>query len=355
MGLPGANLALDLVPAAVLFHDVDGRVVSANRAAARLFGRSREELAGLAPGELLGPDAPAYVEALRAAARRGEAREGGIEVLPAALPGTWVRIDLHPVAAGEARGVLAVWTDVTELALARRGLVRATGALDDFLRNAGHDLRDPLRKVLAFADFLARDLPEGVPAEARTDLEHLVASARRMREYLDDLLALARASGSAHDRREHEVLALDECVDAALDHLSVAIAETGARIERDPLPRVRGDRVQLVQLFQNLLANALQHRGSGAPRVRVSAERGSAGWIFGVRDDGPGVGAERAQAVFEPFRRAAPPGAGTRTGLGLAICRRVVEAHDGRIWVEPGPEGGSHFRFTLGPGSKKGG
>jgi PAS domain S-box-containing protein len=225
-------------------------------------------------------------------------------------------------------------------------LARMNAELDEFSYVASHDLQEPTRKLLAFSDWLRRDLGDELPQRAAEDLEFIADAASRMQRLVQDLLALSRA-GKASMSREN--VPLDEVVDQALAALSLRIRESGAVISRDPLPAVSGDPTMLTQLYQNLIANALKFSAGSAPEIRITAEQRSAGdWIFGVRDRGIGIKPEYAELIFQPFKRLHGRGKYEGSGIGLAICRKVVERHHGRIWVESEPGQGAHFKFVLG-------
>jgi PAS domain S-box-containing protein len=216
--------------------------------------------------------------------------------------------------------------------------------LDEFTYIASHDLQEPLRKMTSFGQLLAEDLGDELSPQAEKDLAFIVDAVARMQNLVRDLLSLSRAGRTAV---KHEPVALAECVRSAMDALSQRIAETGAEVALDDLPDVIGDRTMLAQLYQNLLSNALKFRGSEAPVVRFTAERAQGGLVLGVRDNGIGIKPEYTEQIFAPFKRLHGRGEYEGTGIGLAICRKTVERHGGRIWVESEPGRGAHFRFTL--------
>lgn len=216
--------------------------------------------------------------------------------------------------------------------------------LEEFAHVASHDLREPLRKMISFSDLLRRDLGEGISEKAERDIRFIRDAAQRMQTLVDDLLALSRASRSPKNRTR---LDLDQCVDAALEALHMRIEETGAAIVRDELPEVWGDATMLTQLYQNLISNAIKFCNRGSPEVRITAEKQDERWIFGVSDNGIGIQPDYAKQIFRPFQRLHSPREYEGSGIGLAICQKAVERHGGEIWVEPTPEGGSHFKFYL--------
>jgi light-regulated signal transduction histidine kinase (bacteriophytochrome) len=167
-----------------------------------------------------------------------------------------------------------------------------------------------------------------------------------MQSLVRDLLMLSRAGRAAMNRAETP---LDACVDAALEQLDVQIAETNADISREALPRAIVDHTLITQLFQNLIGNAIKFHAPGQrPEVRVTCERRGEQFVIGVSDRGIGIKPEYAEQIFTPFKRLHGRDEYEGTGIGLAICRKAVSRHGGRIWVESTPGAGSHFRFTLG-------
>lgn len=217
--------------------------------------------------------------------------------------------------------------------------------LEEFAYVASHDLREPLRKMISFSDLLRRDLGDAVNEKVQRDLGFIRDSAERMQRLMDDLLAL---SGVSRAPAKREQLALDQCVDAALQALQARIEERGAVVERDALPQVWGDRAILTQLYQNLISNGVKFNDGKPPRIHITAEKTPHRWIFGVADNGIGIGSQYAKQIFRPFHRLHGSREYEGSGIGLAICQKAVERHGGEIWVEPSRMGGSHFRFCLG-------
>jgi signal transduction histidine kinase len=175
--------------------------------------------------------------------------------------------------------------------------------------------------------------------------ERIVTSSRSLTALVRDLLAYSRAGNA---QPSHERVALDDVVERAIDNLAAPIAEARAEVGADPLPEVVGDRALLSQVFQNLIANAVKFSDGGTPTVHVRAEpEGEHRVRVSVEDSGIGIAPEQAERIFRPFHRLHGEDRYEGSGIGLAICRRVVEAHGGRIWAEPRPEGGTAFRLTL--------
>ena len=217
--------------------------------------------------------------------------------------------------------------------------------LDEFTYVASHDLQEPLRKLIAYSDVLQEDMGRGDEEEVARDLDVITSAARRMRQLVQDLLALSR---SGRQEMTWDEVSIGQCVDRALDALELRVEETAAEIQRAQLPVVRADPSLLTQLFQNLIGNALKFHGERPPRIRITAEETEGHWLLGVADEGIGIKPEYAEQIFSPFKRLHRRGEYEGTGIGLAICRKIVERHGGSIWVVSEPGKGAHFRFTLG-------
>ncbi len=230
-----------------------------------------------------------------------------------------------------------------ELSRQMNKLSQLNAELNEFTYVTSHDLQEPLRKLVIFSEWLERDLGGNLPERAAKDLQFISEAAARMRMLVEDLLALSRAG----NREITPVrLNLEDVVNAALETLVLRIAEKGAVVTRDPLPEVMGDATLLTQLYQNLISNAIKYN-ENSPRIHLDAQRDKDAWILGVRDNGIGINPEYAEQIFLPFKRLHGRGQYEGTGIGLAICRKAVERHHGRIWVESGEGQGAWFRFRL--------
>lgn len=212
-----------------------------------------------------------------------------------------------------------------------------------FASAASHDLAEPLRVISGFASLLARRYHGKLDDDADKYIESILAGTDRMQALIEGLRVYSRVGQS---ELVPELVNCSELVRDATDALSESVEQAGATISFDSLPVVVGEPSLLGDLFQNLLANALRFRAEEPPEIRVDAERGDGEWRFSVSDNGQGIEPGHAARVFEMFQRLASRGT-PGTGIGLAICRRIVERHGGRIWVEPRPGGGSIFRFTI--------
>ncbi|MGQ0617540.1 MAG: sensor histidine kinase [Acidimicrobiia bacterium] len=223
-------------------------------------------------------------------------------------------------------------------------LARSNAELEQFAYVASHDLQEPLRKVSSFCQLLSERYGGQLDDRADQYIAFAVDGAKRMQALISDLLAFSRAG---RDRDRFRLIALEETLRAALNNIEVAITEAGAEITVDPLPTVVGDPTLLVALFQNLVTNAVKFRGDERPTVRITVEATEGGWAFAVADNGIGIEPDYAERVFGIFERLHSRDDYSGTGIGLALCRKIVESHDGRIWVDPSVPAGTTIRFSL--------
>jgi signal transduction histidine kinase len=235
----------------------------------------------------------------------------------------------------------------SELAARTQDLERSNTELQQFAYVASHDLQEPLRTISSFTQLLAKRYREQLDDKAREFIDFAVDGCKRMQTLINDLLAFSRVGTEA---KALQPISCDAVVDRALRNLRLAIQESGAQIQREPLPVVMADEVQLAQLFQNLVANAIKFRAQQAPRIHISARRHDAVWTISVRDNGIGIAPEHSQRIFVIFQRLHTSRQYSGTGIGLAVCKKIAERHGGTISVEPSPEGGSIFSFTLSAG-----
>lgn len=225
-------------------------------------------------------------------------------------------------------------------------LGRRNRELEEFSYIASHDLQEPLRKLITFSSLLKNDIGGDLPENARKDLHFIRTSAQQMQNLVQALLALSRAT---KNEMRLEQFAMKKSVDQAIEALEISINETQAEITCDPLPDVLGDSALLTQLFQNLIGNAVKFRNKDdSPHIQITCEKVNKEYTIGVKDDGIGIKPEYAERVFAPFKRLHSREVYEGTGIGLAICRKVVERHGGVIWVESEFGAGAHFKFTLG-------
>jgi signal transduction histidine kinase len=226
-----------------------------------------------------------------------------------------------------------------------RELARSNAELEQFASVASHDLQEPLRKVASFCQLIEQRYGSELDERGRQYVEFAVDGAKRMQQLINDLLAFSRVGRNAADQ---PVVACDDVLLQALASLSSAIEESDAEIVAGPLPQVRGEPALLAAVFQNLIGNAVKFRGEGRPHVELGAERADGEWVFSCADDGIGIEPEYAERIFLIFQRLHPKDEYAGTGIGLAMCRKIVEYHGGRIWLETAAtDRRTTFRFTL--------
>jgi len=256
---------------------------------------------------------------------------------------------------GLLRGAVTVFEDVSQRraqeALLARALAELTAVneqLGEFAAMAAHDLASPLRAINGFAELLGDRYGDVLGREAKEWVEFIQADAVRMRTLIDDLLAYARAGVASPPSGQVD---LAEVVAEAAEVLGEAFSDRGAELAVETLPEVVGDRAALYVVVRNLAGNALKFLRPDVPGVvRVCAERRGGEWVIAVSDNGVGVPDEERESLFLPFHRGAAAANRGGNGLGLSICRRIMEYHGGRIWYDPTPGGGATFRFTLDAG-----
>ncbi|HEY3470892.1 MAG TPA: ATP-binding protein [Amycolatopsis sp.] len=224
-----------------------------------------------------------------------------------------------------------------------RELERSNADLEQFAYVASHDLQEPLRKVASFCQLLQRRYQGLLDERGEQYIEYAVDGAKRMQDLINDLLAFSRVGRKPG---EHVVTDAGELVDAALANLEVALSLSGGKVDRGELPAVRVEPVLMTAVFQNLIGNALKFRGETPPEVRVTAERDGDDWVFSVSDNGIGIDPEYAERIFALFQRLHTRTAYPGTGIGLAMCRRIVEYHGGRIWLDTEADR-TTFRFAV--------
>lgn len=324
----------------VVVEAKDMRIRYANDAFANMVGRQRIFVLG-APLAALFPK----IEAREGEGeRQSEHRLAGprgqrvIEVRSAALP--FSKDELIFVF----RDVTARKAADSELAHRRTELERSNEDLQHFATFASHDLQEPLRKMSLYSQLLRQKYAEKLDKKADAIIDTIVSGAGRMQEMLKGLQRFCALE------RESQMFALADCeviLKEALSDLELAIRDSRAEIAVSPLPIVRADAAQLAQVFQNLLANALKFRSQDPPKIEIGAERRGGEWLFWVRDNGIGIEKEYHARIFRLFERLHGLKDYSGSGIGLALCRRIVERHGGRIWVESHPGSGSAFFFTL--------
>ncbi|QSW99749.1 PAS domain S-box protein [Haloterrigena alkaliphila] len=252
---------------------------------------------------------------------------------------------------GDVSRAVVTLTDITERRKSQRKLEATVEKLEEsnerleqFAYAASHDLQEPLRMVTSYLQLLESRYADAFDEDGREFLEFAVDGAERMREMIDGLLAYSRVETRGDPI---EPIELEDVFSDVVDNLQIQIEETDAEITTERLPRVKGDDTQMRQVFQNLLSNAITYSGDEPPRVHVGARRRGQKWVISVEDEGIGIDPDDQDRIFTVFDRLHSQEEHSGTGIGLALCERIVERHEGEIWVESEPGEGSTFSFTL--------
>jgi signal transduction histidine kinase len=344
---------LDEHPEAVAELASTIRILDANRHAVRLYeAGSKEDLLGgidrtFDPGSF--PVFKALFVGLAAGKPQIEA-EMPVRTLRGqrlCVLATWVMLERGRP---RRRGILAV-VDIStrkqmEDALRQSGaaLQRSSQELEHFAYIASHDLQEPLRMVASYAQLLARRYAGALDERADKYIHYVTDGARRMQSLISDLLLLSRVGTKGKPLRPTDCA---EVVDEVLRDMRSLLRDSEAQVSCDALPVVLADAPQLAELFQNLISNAIKFRGEVAPQVHISAKRDGGAWILSVEDNGIGIEEKHLDTIFLAFRRLHVRDRYPGTGIGLAIAKKIVERHGGRIWVESQPGHGSTFYVSL--------
>lgn len=361
---------LEAAPAAMLVCDRHGKIVVTNAKTTQIFGWDLEELMGnsidiLVPEELRAghvglrnqyvSSSPEVREMAKNRALEGQRKDGSrfpaevtLSPIPsdegmlllAAVTDTSVRdnaLEAHREAQRELQGRL------NELTQANAALKHSNQALESFAYAASHDLQEPLRMICVFTELVALDYGDRLDETGKEMVQHTIDGARRMKALIDGLLEYAVIGQGDPDK----VIDCEKALARVLDLYANKIDKLNAVVEVQPLPAVRAHGADIELLFRNLVANALKFSGNDAPRLEIRAVEDGQMWRFEFDDAGLGISEEQAMRVFGLFHRTQSPSNADGVGMGLALCKRVVEYHGGRIWVESSPIGGAGFRFTL--------
>ena len=383
---------LDLAHDAIMVRYLDGRIMFWNLGAAERYGWSKQDVVGRSSHELLQTEFPQPLEEIMATLQResfweGELKHSRRDGQRIVVASRWV---LRRSDDSQSQAVMEINNDITErkraeeslrkaheeleqrvlertrdlktsnallemeiverrraesvLAQQSAELARSNSELEQFAYVASHDLQEPLRMVASYVQLLERNYKKLFDAKGEEYIAYAVDGAKRMQILINDLLAFSRVGNQGND------FALTDCaavVGLAINNLQKAIQESGATITCDPLPTVLADNVQLLQLFQNLLANAIKFRAEQSPEIHITAKHDAGIWQFAVKDNGIGIEPRHFDRIFLIFQRLHNRRLYPGTGVGLAICKKIVDRHGGTIWPASEPGNGTTFFFTL--------
>ncbi len=347
---------IEAVPLGLLVADAEGTIAVANAELCRMFGYEAGELIGRSVDSLLPRtlrrghtlqrmkfDRAPTARSMGAGRDLRGMRKDGTEFA--------VEVGLNPLRAGSVPHVLAVVVDISarkqaqeDIERSNDALERSNRALQQFAFIASHDLQSPLRSIGGFVDLIREKYAARIDDQGRDWMNRVTKAVQHMQSLVSGLLEHSRIDSRV---RPFEAVELDAAAADALELLEASIDAAGARVTCEPLPVVPGDRAQLVQLLQNLIGNALQYNRSEVPEVRIRSRMAEGVWRITVEDNGIGIPQAYQEKIFQLFQRLHSKANYPGTGIGLAVCSRVVERHGGRLWVESDGTNGSHFHFTL--------
>lgn len=343
---------LDLSHDAIMVRNLDNTIYFWNLGAEKMYGFRKDEAIGKVSYTLLNTKFPQpFAEIENTILTKGY-WEG--EVFQQDGKGRRIIVSSRHILKTDMQdkplGILEINTDITahkqaeqrQIALAE--MSRTNQELEQFTALASHDLQEPLRAISGCLQILEKSNKDKLDKEAIELLNFAVDGASRMQRLINDLLSLARVSKS---EAVLERMDLEDVLRQALQNIQVTVAESGAIITHDPLPVVKAEKTLLVQLFQNLLANAIKFCKDKRPEIHISANKQDGKWRICVRDNGIGFEKAHAQKIFEPFKRLHTRDEYPGTGIGLAVCAKIVERHAGTIWAESEPGKGATFCFTI--------
>jgi PAS domain S-box-containing protein len=352
-------ITLESIGAGFVGVDHDGRITRFNAVAQRVFEWDETDAVGQSLWEVFQrEDRPPQVSTMNpidVLLAENFPADAGREVMAISRSGRRTPLDVHAGLTrstdGSIRGLALVFRDLTLLRQAEderarhlKELQRSNTELEQFAYVASHDLQEPLRMVANYTELLAKRYQGQLDEKADKYIHFASDGARRMQRLVADLLAYSRVGSQGQPL---VATSSQQTLRGVLDVLRHVVREAQATIEFDRLPMVMADPSQLHQLLQNLVSNAIKFRGAASPHVVIRAEPDGVQWSFSVADNGIGLDMRFAERIFQMFQRLHEVGRYEGSGMGLAICKRIVERHGGRIWVESTPELGTTVRFTL--------
>jgi chemotaxis family two-component system sensor kinase Cph1 len=340
----------DLAPVAYFVLSERGLILEANQTAAKLLGVKKGELVRQPLSRFVHrDDQVTYYKHREALFEPGASETWELRMLKKNAAPFCVRVEATTTQEVDGSCVCrTVVSDISESKRAENALRTTNGELQDFVYALMHDIQDPLRTVVNFTQLLAEEHVGKLGEEADQCFTHAVEGALRMDALVKGLLNYWKVTERGADGLSP--VDCNHALSEALVSLQIAIQKSGATVTSDPLPAVIASEVMLTQLFQNLIGNSIKYRGDATPKIHISTARTAGEWLFSVRDNGIGIEPAHAERVFGMFKRLHgrdTPG----TGIGLALCKTLVERHAGRIWVESEAGRGAVFKFTIPAGA----
>ena len=344
---------IDGFPSPIFVKDTEGRFLTINKNLEELLGVKNEELIGKTDFDIVTTELADYYRVNDQKVIE-EGKAIAIEEEADLIDGHHTFIaNKFPIydSSGEPYGVGSISIDITERKLLEEKmettmneLKRSNEELERFAYVSSHDLQEPLRMVTLYSQLLERRYKDSLDSDADDFIEYIVENAKRMKQLIDDLLEYSRVTGQAKEFRNVD---LEKILDVVFTDLSVSISENNVKVNHEPLPTVFGDENQLLQVFQNLITNAIKFRGKNSPEINISTEKGQTEWIFSVSDNGIGINPEHQKQIFEVFKRLHTREEYPGTGIGLSIVQKIIIHHSGRIGVESELGKGTTFYFTI--------
>ncbi len=351
---------------AIVSIDSEGSILLWNTAGEKIFGYNKQEIVGENIREVFAPEAGRFLEEeLEKFRQRGESEFHGETVELEAVDKTGEKfpaeITLSDWRQQKRLYHTVIIRDISARERRKEKLEKLNRELEEKVKNrteeleqfvyaASHDLKEPARVIQTYAEFLADDIGGNIDGKVQKDLDFIRDSAAQMNDLIEALRKLSRVG---RDKIEPQKVALEDCVQKAVTGQENFIDEQGINIIRGELPEVYADPALMADLYRNLLNNALTHGGSELGEIKFTARQENDHWLLGVIDDGQGIEGEFHEMIFEPFKHLKPADEQEGTGIGLSICKRIVERHGGEIWVESEPGKGASFFFTIPSGKNK--
>jgi PAS domain S-box-containing protein len=338
----------------IIITDNNGKIEYINPKFTEVTGFTRDEVDGKNPNILKGGKTPPEVyQDLWSTITKGKEWRGELHNKKKNNESYWALVSISPIknADGSITHFLGVQEDITERKIAddalkrySKELERSNEELQQFAYVASHDLQEPLRMVNSYMTLIKRRYNGKLDKDGDEFIGYAVDGAKRMKQLINDLLLYSRVGthGKPFVRTN-----CNKVLEKTFQNLQLAIAENQIEITLDKLPVVMADETQLLQLFQNLISNAIKFRGKKTPKIHISSKEKEGNWIFSVSDNGIGIDKEFMDRIFIIFQRLHPISKYPGTGIGLAVCKKIVERHGGKIWIESDPRSGSTFFFSI--------